>query len=338
MGIIAASIHFETDAETLLGGIRGFLGMRGYNVGGEGDLSGQAELSIDSHFASQFVKNIRQKETRNFVIMPSLKGWLTLVEDGCHSLGDQDLAASLAGRLGCRVAYVVISEEAGSILYVLYDGMDEIESLWMVEGVVTEHNGLPEDVPGAANVAQSLKAHLGKTGLRRLSYRYEDFRDPGFEPVEFSLADCRRMSLRRRAGITDTQQVMSLAGAEAGQALRVRAEEFYRKYTMSDAQGMYEMEVPVLSMLGDLNTVQKYVEAVKARVPRADEIRIEGISFEDPEMRQAKVKCTFLKAGEVVRVKNESWQKGALYAFMPNLRKSDHETWFHNIQAKGDYE
>jgi hypothetical protein len=101
---------------------------------------------------------------------------------------------------------------------------------------------------------------------------------------------------------------------------------------------MYRMEVPVLSLVGDLNTLEKYVRAVRERMPRADEVRIDEVSFEDPEVRTAKLRCTFLKDGEVVRVKCESWQKGALYAFVPSLKPADHGAWFHNIQARGDYE
>lgn len=338
MGIIAASMHFEAPLGELLGQLKAFLGMRGYRVVQEGAIGSAGELASDEHFAAQAVKNIRQKKTRHFVIMPPQKGWLTLVEDGCRSIGDQDLAASLAGRLECRVAYLVISEETGSILYALYDGNDDVESLWMVEGAVTEQHGLGEEVTGAADIAAALKIHLGKLGLRRVSYGYEDFADPAFEPVDLAPADCWHLTLRRIAGVTDTQQVQTLAGTEEEAAVRARAEEFYRKYTLSDARGMYKMEVPVLAMVGELSTVDKYIQAVKEKMPRADEVRIDAVAFEDPEFRQAKLTCTFMKGGETVRVKYESWQKGSLYAFMPDLKKSDHDTWFHNIQAKGEYE
>jgi len=338
VGIVAASIHFECRIEDLLEQLKSFEEMRGYRAVQDGQLASPGELAVDEHFAAQFVKNIGQKKTRHFVIMPSQKGWLTLVEDGCHSTGDQDLAETLGGRLGCRVAYLVISEDARSILYSLHNGTADVESLWMVEGAITEHHGLPEKVASAADVAHALKVHLGELGLRRVSYRYEDFQRDDFEPAEMKVTDCWHLSLRRLAGITDTQQVQTVVGAEAEAAVRARAEEFYRKYTLSDAGGMYMMEVPVLAMVSGINTVDKYIEAVKERLPRADEVRIEAVSFEDPQMNQAKLKCSFLKDGKVVRTKYESWQKGSLYAFAPDLKKSDHDTWFHNIQAKGDYE
>ena len=338
MGIVAASMHFECAREELLRALRTFLGMRGYKVVQDEIIGSPGELAVDEHFAKQAVKNIRQKQTRHFVIMPRQKGWITLVEDGCHSIGDQDLAETLAGRLECRVVYLVISEDSESILYALYDGADDVESLWMVEGAVTERHGLGEEIARAEDTAHALKVHLGELGLRRVSHRYEDLQDPSFDPVELKVSDCHYLALRRIAGITDTQQMQSVAGAEAESVLRERAEEFYRKYALSDARGMYGMEVPVLGLAGMIDSIDKYIEVVKERMPRADEVRIEEITFDDPQLRQARMKCVFLKGGQVVRVKFESWQKGSLYAFAPNLAESDHNTWFHNIQAKGEYE